>query len=204
MKYIICLPLEILATIVAYITNPIVCLFADEYGNLPRLLYWWQTYDNCLDIDWMVYEHNVPSWAEYDFNKHYQYHLEEKFDDGTIIAGYVDILDGKFTLKEKLQRYVCRLCWMYRNCNYGFSYYVNGIDVDKDKLVVIKKQKTPYELCICYESGHNFWNTPWCIFIDKPYFGRLRLRAYLGWKLKSLHSGRHMLALFISPFRLVK
>ena len=60
MKWIFCVPLEILATVIAYITNPIVCLFADERGNLPRLFYWWQTYDNCLDIDWLIYEHCVP------------------------------------------------------------------------------------------------------------------------------------------------
>lgn len=151
MKWIFCVPLELLATVIAYITNPIVCLFADERGNLPRLFYWWQTYDNCLDIDWLIYEHCVPKWAEYDFNKHYKYHLEQKFDDGTFIAGYVDVIDGNFTFKEKVQRYFCRLTWLYRNCNYGFSYYVNGAKVDKDNLVIVKQQKEPYELCVCYE-----------------------------------------------------
>ena len=81
MKWFICIIGEILATIIAYLTNPIVCLFCDERGNLPRSLYWWQTFDNCLDIDWMVYEHCVPKFAEYDFNKHYKYHLEQKFED---------------------------------------------------------------------------------------------------------------------------
>lgn len=204
MKWIICAVSEIFATIIAYVTNPVVCLFADEYGELPRALKWWQTYDNCLDIDWMVYEHCVPKFAEYDFNKHYRYHLEEKFEDGTVIAGYVEVIDGNFTLKEKIQRYICRLAWLYRNCNYGFSYYVNGAEVKQEDIVVVKKQKEPYELCLCYEKGKSLWNTHWCAFVDKPYCKWFRLRVYLGWKLKSLHSGRHMLALFVSPFRLVK
>lgn len=205
MKWFICIITELLATMIAYLTNPIVCLFADEYGNLPKYLSWYQTFDNCLDVGWMIEEHIVPSWAEYDFNKHYKYHLEQKFDDGTVIAGYVDILDRNFTLKEKFQRYICRLCWLYRNTNYGFSYYVNGVEVDKDDIVVLKKiNEYNNEQFIGYEKGKSLWDTAWCFYYEKPYYKKLKLRVYLGWKLKSLSGGRHMLALFFSPFRLVK
>ena len=38
---------ELCAMVIAYLTNPIVVLFADEYGNLPKCLRFWQTYDNC-------------------------------------------------------------------------------------------------------------------------------------------------------------
>lgn len=204
MNYFIKLPLEIIATIVAYITNPIICLFANEKGELPEWAKWWGTFDNLsLDISWMIDENIVPKFAQYDYHKHYIYYYEEK-EDNKLIPGHVDIIDPNFTLKEKFQRYICRLCWLYRNTNYGFSYFVNGVEVDKDKLIVVKKQDDPYELCICYESGHNLWSTPWCIFMDKPYTKKLRLRVYLGWKLKGLRSGRHMLAFFISPFRIIK
>lgn len=46
---------ELCAMVIAYLTNPIVVLFADEYGNLPKCLRFWQTYDNCLDVSWMIY-----------------------------------------------------------------------------------------------------------------------------------------------------
>lgn len=205
MKYFVCLIFEILAMIIAYLTNPIVVLFADERGDLPHIFKWWQTYDNCLDIDWMIYEHCVPRFAEYDFNKHYRYHMEQKFDDGTVIAGYVDILNPDFTIKERFQRYVCRVCWLYRNCNYGFSYYVNGVDTDRNKLVVIKKINEPNnEQFICYEKGGNIWNLKWCFYYCKKYCKWFRFRVYLGWKLKSMSNGRHMLAFHISPFKPVE
>ena len=205
MKWFVQAPLELLVTVIAYILNPVIMLFCDEYGWLPHWLYWFQTYDNCLYVDWMIYEHCVPSWAEYDFNKHYKYHLEQKFDDGRVIAGYVDMLDKNFTLKEKLQRYVCGLCWLYRNCNYGFSYYVNGRSIDSTKLVI--KEDHCYindEIFIGWESSKSLWRTTWCLFYCKKYCKWFRLRIYLGWKLKSKSSGRHMLALHISPFKPVE
>ena len=33
---------EAISVIIAYITNPIVVLFADEYGNLPNCFRWFQ------------------------------------------------------------------------------------------------------------------------------------------------------------------
>ena len=58
--------LDFVFSLICYVTNPIVVLFADEYGNLPRILRWWQTYDNCLDIDWMIYEGNVLPIFRYE------------------------------------------------------------------------------------------------------------------------------------------
>jgi hypothetical protein len=66
--------LDLLFTIQCYVTNPIVCLFADEYGNLPNALRWWQTWDNTLDVEWMVTESKVPKLFQYDYNRHYVYH----------------------------------------------------------------------------------------------------------------------------------
>lgn len=208
MIWIIKVILEILAMIIAYITNPIVVLFADEYGNLPKLLYWWQTHDNCLDVDWMVYEEGcTPTFAHYDFNSHYIYHYEQKFDDGTMVPGYVEIINPNFTTKERFQRYICRLCWLYRNCNYGFSYYVNGVVTDKEKLIIKRDiNLINDEEFLGYETGHSIFMTPWCIYYCKKYCKWFRLRIYLGWKLKGKGSGsgRHMLALHISPFKPVE
>ena len=117
--YILYCIVDILFNIIAYITNPIVLLFANEVGNLPPILKWWDNWDDCLDIDWMIYEHHVPKWAEYDFNKHYKSHSAWEAEQETgIYKGYVELIDPNFTLKERLQRYVCRLVWIYRNCAY--------------------------------------------------------------------------------------
>ena len=205
MKWFLYAIREILVTILAYIVNPIVCLFADNEGWLPRWLFWFQTYDNTLDVEWMITENVVPKFAQYDYAKHYVYHYEEKFEDGTVIPGYVSVLDPRFTIKERVQRYICRLAWLYRNTNYGFSYLVNGVDIDASKLLIVRKwEKFNDEQCICYDPTVNLWDRPWCIYYCKQYCKKFRLRIYLGWKLKSLHSGRHMLALHISPFKPVE
>jgi hypothetical protein len=60
MMYFFYCVLEIIFTIVCYLTNPIVVLFADEYGNLPYSLRYWQTWDNTLDVEWMITENKVP------------------------------------------------------------------------------------------------------------------------------------------------
>lgn len=72
MKWIFQAVAELVAMVVAYLTNWLVVLWADECGNLPCWLRYWQTYDNTLDVGWMIYE--VPEWARYDYDKHYLYH----------------------------------------------------------------------------------------------------------------------------------
>lgn len=205
MRWFIQIIFELLAMIIAYLTNPIAVLFADEYGNLPKCLRFWQTYDNCLDISWVIYENHVPKFCQYDFNKHYIYHYEVKTDN-VMIPGYVDLIDPNFTLKERVQRYFCRTYWLYRNTNYGFSYEINGREVDGEKVIVVKDidERPEKRIWISYIPD-DFWNFTWSIFLFIPYYenSKFKLRAYLGWKMKSITSGKHrcMLALSINPFR---
>lgn len=205
MKWILQAVLEVLATIIAYITNWFVVFFADECGQLPKRLKWWQTYDNPLDVEWMITEGVVPKFARYDFKKHYEYHYEDKGDD-YMKPGYVKLLDPDFTLWERFQRYVCRLWWIYRNSNYGFSYYVNGRTVDgKDNIILLDINEPNNRQFKSVVKGGSWWSATWCYYYEKPYCKWFKLRVYLGWKLKSVYAGkqRHMLALFFSPFRKV-
>ena len=107
-EYISCYFVAIFFQFLCYITNPIVVLFCDKYGNLPKIFRLWQTYDNCLDIDWMITEGVVPKIFRYDFKKHYKYYPEEKSNE-ELVPGHVAILDDDFTFKERVQRYFCRL-----------------------------------------------------------------------------------------------
>ena len=205
MKWILQAIAELLAMLIAYATNWIVAAFADECGQLPKCLKWWQTYDNPLDVEWMVTEGVVPKFARYDFKRHYEYHYEDKGDD-YMIPGYVVLLDPNFTLWERFQRYVCRLWWIYRNSNYGFSYYVNGRTVNGADNVVKRDIDLPNNRqFVSAVKGGNWWSKTWCYYYEKPYCKFFKLRVYLGWKLKSVYEGkqRHMLALFFSPFRKV-
>lgn len=195
--------LEVIATIIAYLTNWLVVFFADECGQLPKCLKWWQTYDNPLDVEWMITEGKVPKFARYDFKRHYDYYYEDK-GDNYMKPGYVILKDPDFTLWERFQRYVCRLYWIYRNSNYGFSYYVNGRVVDAEKQVILEDVNT--ENTRIFKSIVNdgdWWSRTWCYYYEAPYCKYFKIRVYLGWKLKSVYRGtvRHQIALFFNPFR---
>lgn len=202
MKWFFQMILELLAMIVAYATNWLVVFFCDEHGWLPKCLKWWQTYDNCLDVEWMITEGIVPKCFRYNYKKHYVYHYEYK-DGEVMIPGYVELINADFTFKERAQRYFCRVLWLYRNSNYGFSYYVNGRDVDGAKNIVKKDIKEPNnEQWISY-IPNCLWNITWSVFYCKQYCRWFRLRIYIGWKLKGIRNGKQrcMLAISVNPFK---
>lgn len=199
---------DLLFTIICYFTNPFVVLFCDEYGNLPKIFKWWQTYDNCLDVEWMISEECVPKVFRYDFNKHYIYHQEDK-SSVPIIPGYVEIIDPNFTLIERIQRYFCRLAWLYRNTGYGFSYDVCG----REYLPVTVVKHIDYKLskdneCHIYTVNDDYssYNSTFRLYYCKPWCKWFYLRIYFGWKITETEGFklRHsQLAFFINPFRLI-
>ena len=63
LKWMVMAVIDVLFNIVAYVTDPIILLFADEVGNLPGWALWWANWDDHLDIDWMVDEGHVPGFA---------------------------------------------------------------------------------------------------------------------------------------------
>lgn len=198
-KWFLLAILDVLFNIVAYLTNPLILLFADELGNLPGWALWWSNWDDHLDVEWMISEHHVPKWAEYDFNKHYKYYSEWEAEK-TIgeHRGYVVLLDPNFTLWERFQRYVCRLTWIYRNCAYGFSYYVTGLDVNGADVKELKTyaqdgymlKVTDYAWVLRYNGESFVKGHHWKIF--------------LGWKMQSVDpqkTERCMLAFCINPYK---
>ena len=196
-KWFLLAIVDVLFNIVCYLTNPFVLLLADDVGNLPAIFKWWENWDDHLDIDWMVDEHHVPSFAEYDFHKHYKYHPPEEAEQ--IIGeyrGYVDLLDGRFTLKERFQRYVCRLWWLWRNNAYGFSYYVTGMDVYKADVVTVKTVDV---------DGYTWYVTDYafCYKDERHSFGSHHWDNFVGWKMQNVTHDveRCMLAFRITPFQ---
>ena len=186
--------IDLLFNAICYLTNPFVLLFADELGNLPAIFKWWANWDDHLDVDWMVYGHHVPKFAEYDFNRHYKY-IDEWQAEKTIgkHRGYVELLDPHFTLKERFQRYVCRLTWMYRNCAYGFSYWVTGIVVNEADITKVINEK-----------GYIYFKTDYafCFKYDRPSYKNFRWKIFLGWKMQDVRGiKRCMLAFCINPWR---
>ena len=196
-KFLLLAILDIAFNVVCYLTNPIVVLFGSEYGNLPWLLTWWDNYDDCMDVEWFIKEGHVPSCCVYDYDKHYKFHSNtESQETRGIYKSYVDILDPNFTLKERLQRYACRVLWLYRNCAYGFSYYVTGIDIRKADIVKIKTEE---------KDGYIYYKTPYafCYKDERASFGKHRWDNFVGWKFQDVEQDveRCMLAFRITPFQ---
>ena len=211
MTYIFYAIAEMFANIIAQLTNPIVCLFANEVGQLPKCLRFWQTYDNPLDIEWMISEKIVPRIFRYNFNKHYKYHYEDK-GNGYCIPGYVELINGNFTIKERIQRYFCRLAWMYRNTAYGFSREILSKSPYIYNIEIIKQYNRGYrdQLTISHDKSTKWYNKTFKIYLEMPWCKYFYLRVYLGWKLTNdLLTDRNAkdqstLALFINPFRRLK
>lgn len=202
MTYIFYLILDILFTLICYVTNPVVILFSNEHGELPYSLRWWQTYDNCIDIPHTI-NSGVPKLFRYDFDKHYKYTPEFK-NKYVMKQGYVEILDPNFTVWEKIQRYFCRNVWLYRNTAYGFSYEVCGRYVFADKVkTYVDYNYAENDKCYIAVVNDNriFLNKTWSIFYTKKYCKWFYLRIYLGWKFKGT-AGQSMIAFHINPFRL--
>lgn len=202
MTYIFYLILDIMFTLICYVTNPVVILFSNEHGELPYPLRWWQTYDNCIDIPHTI-NSGVPKLFRYDFDKHYKYTPEFK-NKYVMKPGYVEILDPNFTVWKKIQRYICRNVWLYRNTAYGFSYEVCGRYVLADKVkTYVDYNYAENDKCYIAVVNDNriFLNKTWSIFYTKKYCKWFYLRIYLGWKFKGT-AGQSMIAFHINPFRL--
>lgn len=128
-RWLILFLLNICCSVLCYLTNWLIVLFADNRGELHGIWHLWQTWDDSLDVSWFVKE-TVPECLRYDFDKHYDEGREatewlkaHNRDKGCVIDKGV-----KFSLVERLQRYCCRVLWLYRNCGYGFAFYLFGTD----------------------------------------------------------------------------
>lgn len=70
-KYLIFSICQLLCMALCYLTNPLVVLFADRQGELPKVLRLWQTWDSSLDNrQYVLYD--CPRWLSYDFDDYYE------------------------------------------------------------------------------------------------------------------------------------
>ena len=180
MSWFILAPLNFLCTILCYLTNWIVVLFANEVGDLPGFLKYWQTWDDSIDVEWHIKE-EVPEIFRYDFDRHYvsdRMTTEELSRLGRD-RGCVRLIDPHFTIKERIQRYVCRTMWLYRNCAYGFAFYVFGRDVKGENVIMRKSIRVDDFFDIRTTDNHGAWG--W--HIDWPITKHIATKLYIGWKI---------------------
>lgn len=173
-------------SIICYLTNPIVLLFADERGELHGYLNFWQTWDDSCDVEWFVKE-EVPAVFRYDFDKHYisSREITALLDAAGRDKGCVICINSNFTIWERIQRYFCRLLWLTRNCSYGFSFWLLGIRINGYTDTYVKKQEENYTFLIGKDK--NIFTRPWMLKDDRYLFSAFGYDVYnkhfLGWKI---------------------
>lgn len=125
MKFILLYPFAALASLAIdiacrFFLNWIVVLFADKDGNLPRCLYWFQTFDATLYQGQISRERDVYNGSPSDtWRQFIAYPL------------------------TAWQRYLNRALWLFRNSAYGFDYYLFGIDFKPENWRCVKYEKGP-------------------------------------------------------------
>ena len=173
--------------IICYLTNPIVVLFCNEEGELPGFLNLWQTWDDSCNPEFFVLE-KVPKFLRYDYKKHYEEYesTTPKLAKYGRTRWFARVIDGNFTLKERIQRYICRVLWLTRNCAYGFAFYWFSKEANKETSVTYKKYIHGEKYFIAgWDKSQPLWKRTWWIKCNWHWNKRFYSECYLGWKINS-------------------
>jgi hypothetical protein len=172
--------------IFCYITNPIVCLFCDENGELPPIFSLWQTWDDSCNPRFFVME-EVFDFLKYDYDRHYEEYkgTTPELEARGCTRWYARVKDPNFTIKERIQRYICRVLWLTRNCAYGFAFFWFGksIDLTQCEEKLHKKDEKHYYL-FGWDKSQNILYRTWWFKCDWWWTKRLYVDAYMGWKVE--------------------
>lgn len=174
--------LSLVFMILCYVTNPIVVLFADEDGELPSFLHYWQTWDNAVWCqDGVSY---APKFLQYDWAKHYKEYkdADEYLHSVNRERWYCVCTDHNFTLWERIQRYCCGVLWLTRNCSYGFAFYLLGLNVAP----TLDVQTSPNTIWVREIFGNGLWGA-WMYKNTAKIFSAFGYEVHwnnlIGWKI---------------------
>jgi len=188
MIYFLLLPLNLVVMLLCYITNPIVCLFADEEGELHGILKYWQTWDDSCDSMFFVKE-RAPKYIKYDYDSKYIQVIgtDSELSKTGNSRCYSKLKDGAtFTFKEKVQRYLCRVLWLTRNNAYGFSFYMFGVNVKGCDLEIKKNiREGDNEYRFAYDKTKSIFARPWVLYYNWKINDKFYWNIFLGWKIST-------------------
>lgn len=138
--YLIYLPLNLIASVLCYATNPFVLLTCNENGDLPFPLSLWGTWDNSCNPSDLL--NLLPNWMTTWYEGHYE-ETKEFMPNERRYRWRTVCINQNFTIKERVLRYLCRLYWLTRNCGYGWAFYVFGVPcVGRELRVTHKTDKS--------------------------------------------------------------
>lgn len=203
------LPLFILNAVlmvICYITNPIVCLFCDEEGELHGFLNYWQPWDDSCNARFFVLE-KVPSFLRYDYDRHYEewWGTTPELEQYNRQRCFAKLIDPNFTVKERLQRYICRVLWLTRNCGYGFSFYIFGDWAFKATSVEHFHCKDGrHYVRFGWDESQSIWTRVWWFKVDWYWSKRLHTEGFLGWKINESYPGDSQYSMIAHRFVPIK
>lgn len=178
--------------LICWITNPIIILFANEEGELPKLFKYWQTWDDSLDSKFFMTEIVSVKYPFLDYNWNSKYSTYQDIDTLKDIGHIIDKvkLIGTFSLKERIQRYFCRLLWIMRNPAYGFAFYTFGKQGYLTNLTYKYNENINQdnELIFVYDKHKSLLTRAWSLKFYKHIIKNVYLTAYLGWKIPIWHN----------------
>lgn len=176
-KYLIYSLCQLFCMLICYLTNPLVVLFANKEGELPKALRLWQTWDSSLENrQYVLYD--CPKWLSYDFDEYYAVYASP-----IGYGRYKKVVRRKkpFPKRLWLKHYLNRVFWIYRNCGYGFAFYLFGVDTKPE---TIRRKSEYFSTC---SNAFRYKN-------DSPISKHLRWCIYLGWKYDFYDPCRAMIA----------
>ncbi len=186
-RWLILAPISLIVSLICYLTNPLVVLFCNDDGELPSFLHLWQTVDNSCNPSDVTENHQLPDWLLYDWAAHYE---EWKGTTPELSANgrtrwFTRCINDDFTVVELLQRYVCRVYWLTRNCANGWAFWAFGILPGVDWEIVEKTDTKKY----LHEAMYFWWiDRAWCYKDESHWFSlwgyEIKKEFYIGYKVK--------------------
>ena len=186
MIWLLYLPFVLLCYVICFLTNWLVVLFADKDGELHGFWHLWQTWDNSVSPSDVTEKHELPSFLLYDWQAHY-YEYES-------VTDYMEGIERKrwrtmcynddWTLIEHIQRYICEVYWLTRNCAYGWCFYVFGRWAFAECAVEHEQRKDDrHYIRYGWDDSQPIWCRTWWLKIDWYWTTHIHTDAYLGWKI---------------------
>ena len=178
LRWLLYLPLSLLASILCYLTNWLVVIFADKNGELPWPLHLWQTWDDSIYNSFAV--EVAPKFLQYDWAKHYREYKDttQYLRSVNRERWFVECIDDNFTFIEKLKRYSCGVLWLMRNNAYGFCFYLLGY-TSTPLILVHESENTIY----ADEVNGDGWMYKNTAKIFSLFGWEIHWNNLLGWKL---------------------
>jgi len=184
--WLLYVPFSLFFMALCYLTNWFVVLFCDDNGELHGFWNQWQTWDNSANPSDVTEHHQLPSFLLYDWKRHYEEYEATTSDLAAVgrVRWFTRCIDPNFSLLERIQRYICRVYWLTRNCSYGWSFWTLGITPGVRWIVEQHTEDTIY----VHEDYILWWlDGAWKYKSTAPIitlFGwTLRWNTFLGWKI---------------------